>query len=302
MCGRLAQVVALAIGWLTVCPFAHSQLSAPVGEFPSPRICQSSSQAGDELTSGPDITLAELKFEGDLRLPQATQDQIAAEIQQHLYKGAVDGAVDEVEERTRLGWQNNGYFFVEVSESSRRVLTSNPVSQRIAVVLHLEEGLQYRLKSITFKNNRVISNVESLRMQFPIADGDIFDREKISDGLKALRFAYGQIGYMNFAPFPDARPEDIGQTISLQINIDEGKQFYVSGVQILGLNDDATQRALKDLALTRGVIYDSRLVGRFLQNRVFQGDRPRRPGLSYQIDEKSDLVGLTLDFRPCSPE
>jgi hypothetical protein len=131
MCGLLAQVVLLALGSVAVCPFGHAQLSAPVPESPNPRICQSSSQA-DEPTSGPDVTLAELKFEGNLRLPKATQDQIAAEIQQHQYDGAVDGIVDEIEERTRLGWQNNGYFTVEVSEGSTKVLTSKPAYCRDA--------------------------------------------------------------------------------------------------------------------------------------------------------------------------
>jgi hypothetical protein len=87
-----------------------------------------------------------LKFEGNILLPIEDQEQIAAEIKRESYVVGADGLIDDILERTRLGWQDRGYFKVEVSESSTNVLTSNPASQRITVVLHVEEGRRRRLK------------------------------------------------------------------------------------------------------------------------------------------------------------
>ena len=38
----------------------------------------------------------------------------------------------------------------------------------------IEEGDQYTLGEITFKNNKAVSNTKALRSLFPIKDGDIF--------------------------------------------------------------------------------------------------------------------------------
>jgi hypothetical protein len=69
-----------------------------------------------------------LKFEGNIRLPIEDQEQIAASIKKESYAGEVDGFIDDVLERTRLGWQNYGYFLVEVREGSTKKLTSNPIA------------------------------------------------------------------------------------------------------------------------------------------------------------------------------
>ena len=88
------------------------------------------------------------------------------------------------------------------------MLTSSPASQRMALSFQVEEGLQYTLGEITFKNNKVISDVAALRGLFPINDGDIFSREKIAKGLENLRKAYGDRGYINFTSVPDTKFDD----------------------------------------------------------------------------------------------
>ena len=56
----------------------------------------------------------------------------------------------------------------------------------------IEEGDQFRLGKITFKNNKAITNTAALRSMFPLKDGDVFSRDKIAKGLENLRKAYGQ--------------------------------------------------------------------------------------------------------------
>ena len=70
-------------------------------------------------------------------------------------------------------------------------LTSNPTSQRIALSVRVDEGPQYRLGRVSFKNNMAVTDSNLLRRQFPIKDGDTFDRSKIAKGMENLQKAYG---------------------------------------------------------------------------------------------------------------
>jgi outer membrane protein insertion porin family len=97
--------------------------------------------------------------------------------------------------------------------------------------------LRYNLSGITFKNNKAISNLDTLRGLFPIKDGDIFSRAKIGTGLENLRKAYGELGYINFTSVPDTKFDDENKLISLDIDVDEGKQFRVERVNLLGLKE-----------------------------------------------------------------
>jgi outer membrane protein insertion porin family len=127
----------------------------------------------------------------------------------------------------KAAFQSSGYSKAQVYTDAR-VLTSSPDNERVAVAVHVDEGQQYRLEQIRFRNNQAIGNVEVLRKLFPIRDGDLFDRAAIGKGLENLRFAYGQLGYINLTSVPDTQFSEERQTISLDIDLDEGKQFVVS--------------------------------------------------------------------------
>jgi outer membrane protein insertion porin family len=260
---------------------------------------RSASASDDRQPSGPEVSMAEVTFSGSLQLPLSDQDQIAASIKRQDYGISPDGATDDAVERVRAGWQDHGYFKVKVS-GEKRTLTSSPASRRIALSFHVDEGLQYSLDRITFKNYKYMADVSAVRRLFPINDGDIFSREKIATGLQNLRKAYGEMGYINFTAVPDTKFDDEKKLISLDIDLDEGKQFYVSSVKVLGLDELARQELLKDLPIKRGQIYNSRLWELSLRkyNSMFPdckcGDSERH------LDEKAGTVALTLDFRPCS--
>jgi outer membrane protein assembly factor BamA len=138
-------------------------------------------------------------FSGFIQMPVSDQDEIASSIKRetHGYSIDVDGVVEEALERVRAGWQNHGYFKVQVTGEGK-ALRENKTDVRIALFVHIDENIQYRLGRIKFKNNRAITNPAALRDLFPIKDGDIFRREKIAEGLENLRKVYGQYGYINY--------------------------------------------------------------------------------------------------------
>jgi len=258
----------------------------------------SASASDNKKPLGPEISIAGVTFSGFIQLPITDQDQIASSIKQQTHGDPLDSVIEEGLERVRAGWQNHGYFKVQVSGDTS-TLTGSPVSQRIALNVHVDEGSQYRLGGITFKHNRAISNVSALRALFPIKNGEVFSREKLAAGLENLRKAYGEYGYINYTGVPDTTFDDEKKLASLEIDIDEGKQFYLTRVDILGLDEHSEQEILKDLLV--GQIYNQRLFDLFLENHAstlkFLHDDPSH--VAKRLDERAGTVEITLDSRPC---
>jgi len=91
--------------------------------------------------------------------------------------------LNEDTERVRAEYQNRGYFKVLVQDPKTQIHdTGGGVSiplihskgKAVDITMPIEEGDRYTLGSISFKNNKAISNQTALRGLFPIKDGDIF--------------------------------------------------------------------------------------------------------------------------------
>lgn len=126
-------------------------------------------------------------------------------------------------------------------DSDMRVLTSNAVSMGIALAVHVDEGQQYRLAQVIFKGNREISNTRALRNLFHLRQGDLFSRTAVSEGLENLRKAYLQFGFLNFTSIPNAQIDEAAQKISLAIDMDEGTQFFISSINVVSLDGQASE-------------------------------------------------------------
>jgi hypothetical protein len=223
---RLAQIVVLATaGLLAGQTQIHAQQSdAAVIPEVQDQSCPRSSPSREEKPSGPEVSIDSVTFSGFLQMPVSDQDEIAASIRREAHGDALDGVIDEALERTRAGWQNRGYFKVEVTGDTR-TLKKNAADMHVALFIHVDEGVRYTLGAITFKHNKAISNVEVLRGLFQINDGETFSREKIAKGLENLRKAYGQYGYINYTGVPATTFDDDKKLAFLEIDVDEGKQF-----------------------------------------------------------------------------
>jgi outer membrane protein assembly factor BamA len=274
----------------------QAQTTAPAVE--AEKSCPPSSRSNDEKHSDPEISVAGVTLSGFLRMPVSDQDEIVASIKEQTYGNSLDGATDEALERVRVGWQNHGYFKVVVNGSAT-ALNSTPAGQRIALSAHVDEGPQYSLGVITFRGNRAVANLEALRALFPIKDGDIFSKEKIGIGLDNLRKAYGQLGYINFTPVPNTRFDDERKLIYVDIDMDEGKQFYVGSINVIGLDEVARQELLKGFPITSGQIYNSRLWDLALRKSSMFAKCGCAEGHALALNERTAIVTLTFDFRSC---
>jgi hypothetical protein len=237
------------------------------------------------------IHLQDVRFKGDTRLDGVDLKKCAGDLKSRVYVGThwTDYFVGTVETKCLL---EKGYFKSAVTASTLQ-LPDKTSTHQFAVTFDIDAGPRYRLGNITFKGNYAMSDPNALRDLFPLKDGSILDRMAIAKGLENLRYAYGELGYINFTPVPSATFNDEKKLAFFEIDMDEGKKFYVSSIDILG----ADPQVLNDLPLTKGQVYNARFVNLFLRKHL-PGADVNDPRLQQRsLDERNGTVAITFDFR-----
>ncbi len=177
--------------------------------------------------------------------------------------------LDEDAELVREKYREKGYAKANTGDPQTNVRNAggiNPFTlrpsrgKRVDILIPVEEGDRYHLGHITFSNNKAITNTAALRAQFPIRDGDWFNGKLFAKGLDNLRKAYGGRGYINFVGTPTPSFDDAKHIINLNIDCDEGKQFYVSRIEFSGNTITRDKVIRRELLIEEGQVYNSQLV------------------------------------------
>jgi outer membrane protein insertion porin family len=273
------------------------------------------------VKEGPKVKVGKIKFDGNKAIKSRTLRAAMKNLKpigiphsiflENIFAKTYDATkLEEDTERVRAEYQNRGYFKAGVSDPKTEIhdtghkgfhvwLVQAGPGKAVDITMPIEEGDKYHLGKITFKNNKAISNVAALRSLFPLKDGDIFSRDKIAKGLEALRKAYGQYGYINYTGVPSTTFDDDKKLANLEIDVDEGKQFYVRRIEFTGNTTTRDKVIRRELSLEEGGVYDSRLwelsLLRLNQLSYFDQLKPDDPNVTEKkLDEKNGQVDLTL--------
>jgi outer membrane protein insertion porin family len=268
------------------------------------------------VKEGPKVKVGKIKFEGNKAIKsrelQASMKNLKpigiphSIFLENLFPRTYDSTkLTEDAERARYFYQTKGYFKALVGDPKTQIHDTNGVKwyfpfksspgKAVDITIPVEEGQRYKLKEITFSGNKAVKNTAALRSLFKIKDGEIFDTEAIRKGLEALRKAYAALGYINFTPVPNTEADDEKRTISLRIDLDEGKQFYVRRIEFQGNTTTRDKVIRRELALEEGHIYNGNLwelsLLRLNQLQYFQ---PLKPEQDSEI--KQNLLDGTVDI------
>lgn len=231
------------------------------------------------VKEGPTVKVGKIAFDGNNNLSDRTLRNAMKNLKpigiprsiilENLFARTFDATkLDEDTERVRQAYRDRGYFKALTSEPSTRVRDAgglNPFTlrpskgKRIDILMPVEEGARYRLGSITFTGNKTLTNTKALRAQFAQKDGDWFNASLFGKGLEQLRKAYGEYGFINFVGTPNPHIDEAKKTINLEIDIDEGKPFYVSRIEFTGNSITRDKVIRRELLLEEGQVYNSRL-------------------------------------------
>ena len=273
------------------------------------------------VKEGPKVKVGKIKFEGNKNISSRVLRSAMKNLKpigvphsiflESIFAKTYDATkLEEDTERVRAEYQNRGYFKANITDPKTEIhdtghkgfhiplLQSGP-GKAVDITMPIDEGDKYRLGKITFKNNKFLSNANALRNLFPLKDDDVFSREKVAKGLDNLRKAYGEYGYINYTGVPSTTFDDEKKLAYLEIDVDEGKQFYVRRIEFQGNTTTRDKVIRRELALEEGGVYNSRLwelsLLRLNQLSYFDQLKPDDPNVTEKkLDEKNGQVDLTL--------
>jgi outer membrane protein assembly factor BamA len=132
---------------------------------------------------------------------------------------------DEAGERIRADFQERGYFQVVVHAPSSQPLSLSEGKQGILIIASVAEGEQFRLRTISIQNvtpDRALSmSTATVREQFHLRDGDVFNMTEIRAGLDRLRQMYVNQRYADVTAMPDTKIDSASKRIDLTLRITE---------------------------------------------------------------------------------
>ena len=236
-------------------------------------------QVNFNVKEGPVVKVGEIKFTGNTHLSALYLRRSMKNLKpigipysiifEDLFPQTFDASkLEEDTERVRQAYRDKGYANAAVEEPHTQIRDEGGLNwftfrprkgKRIDILLPIEEGSRYRLGTITFTGNKAVSNLRALRATFPIKDGEWFNATDIGKGLDNLKKAYGSLGYINFGAIPRLTYDDQKKTVSMNIDIDEGRQFYVSRIEFQGNTITRDRVIRRELLLDEGSVYNSQL-------------------------------------------
>jgi outer membrane protein insertion porin family len=209
--------------------------------------------------------------------------------------------LDEDLKRIKLHYQLEGWLDIDEGE---RVfvedLIFSPDRTEVTVKIHVDEGLRYRIRKLTFRGNTIFKR-DQLDKLVKSKEGEDFNDRLSHEDARRIRDLYGENAYIMAEVSPVYTLDLTKRELDLVFDIKENRKFRVGRITVAGNHKtrvDVILRELKDFApgeefnnrmLTRGI---NRLRDRGYFEQSPQGVVPRHE--EGALPDERDVV---LDVR-----
>jgi outer membrane protein assembly factor BamA len=177
--------------------------------------------------------------------------------------------INELAERVRFKLRDSGYAFAEVGEPRLTRIPSGESTCNADISFAVHAGDQYRLSGITFEagTGGSVFSPAQLRSQFPLEDGAVFNATAFGKGLEKLMDLYTSAGYANFGVIPKPQFDTARHTVTLTIDIDQGRSLSFGKLSMEGVEPraGAAQQLLASWKELEGKLYNPQLLRDWLK-------------------------------------
>lgn len=131
--------------------------------------------------------------------------------------------------------------------------------RKIGIVVHVNEGPEYRVGSLDIANNDVFDTDELIE-GVQVREGDVHNRGQVSADAELMETGYRDSGYVNAQVVPQVTLDRENKTTHVTHNLREGTLKYVREITITG--NEVTQDAVirRNIMLNPGERFDGSLL------------------------------------------
>ena len=149
-------------------------------------------------------------------------------------------------------YQDNGYLRVKVLEPK---IDINKKARQIHIIIPVEEGPQFRIKSIEVEGDNTVPHDE-IKKNILTKKGDIYNVSQLREDIVTVTDMYSSKGFAYADINPITKIDDQVHTVDLSINIDKGKKVYVGEINMLGNVKTKDNVIRREFRLKEGELFD----------------------------------------------
>ena len=150
-------------------------------------------------------------------------------------------------------YHDNGYLRVKVLEPR---IDINKKAREIHITVPVEEGQQFRVKSLDLKTDDTVSSDE-IQKSIKTKVGDIYNVSQLRQDVLTIADLYSKKGYAYADANPVSKLNNEDRTVDLSIEVDKGKKVYVGKIDILGNLKTKDNVIRREFRLKEGELFDS---------------------------------------------
>ena len=255
-----------------------------------------------EVDEGPLIKISRIKFSGNQNFSDRALRQVISSRQERWW--AFLASNDKYDENRlnfdvrllRQFYLNRGYADISVKRVQGGLL---PNRSGFVITFEIEEGPQYTLNNIDIVSEIDGADLETLRAEINLEQGDVYDVRLLEEGLLNITNALGTLGYafVNVEPNVTTNPE--AGTLDIDISIGSAQKNYVERINIINNSRTLDSVIRREMALIEGDAFNSlklessvrniRNLGYFRNTdvRTIQGSSPEQSVIEIDVEEQS---------------
>jgi outer membrane protein assembly factor BamA len=238
------------------------------------------------------LTVCALRVTGASAISESRLVEAAAEVMRRDYSRLY---LTELTNGTlRTLYRQNGYWRAEFREPLATIGTPPGACEGVTATLRVDEGQPYSWERADWGSASVLPAKE-LDALLGMKPGELADVTKIETGLRRVRSAYRQRGYMQQRSAMTPKPDEATRKLTLAVAIDEGLQFQMGELTITGMDEKDAEALRKKWRLKPGDVYDDAYVQQF---RSENGSPTRRLTLEVALDAAKRVVNLKIVATP----
>ena len=149
-------------------------------------------------------------------------------------------------------YQDNGYLRVKVLEPR---IDINKKAHQIHIIIPVEEGPQFRIKSLEIKGDDTISHDEIIK-NLLTKKGDIYNVSQLRQDIITVGDLFSAKGFAYADVNPITKIDDNARVVDLSIDVDKGKKVYVGNINMLGNIKTRDNVIRREFRLKEGEVFD----------------------------------------------